>query len=234
VPGCCCSERGRLRNLPDPFIDLGGIERLQGSSRADSSRAIACICPSARTIGVVSLTITRWPSSACPGASSGPTIYITRGHVTLSLFGKRGAAHYAVNRDARLSWEVSRHLASAQSGRCMSSNGRFDSPMLDSADEYRTGRSGCSCALGDEQISRALAPARLGRWRLALVGHRKIRALALPISVPGTVDRILGTSSRLLGRAASARRPARGARRPASGTPGPRPRTHIASGYARR
>jgi hypothetical protein len=44
--------------------------------------AIVCLCPSARTIGVVSLTITRWSIQHAAAALSGPPTYTISEYVT--------------------------------------------------------------------------------------------------------------------------------------------------------
>jgi hypothetical protein len=51
----------RLGCLPDPVINLGGLKYLQDFKQCRLVQAIVCLCPSARTIAVVSPTITRWP-----------------------------------------------------------------------------------------------------------------------------------------------------------------------------
>jgi hypothetical protein len=47
--------------LPDPVIDLGGFEYLQDFEQGRLVQGDRGLCPFAKTIGVVSLTITRWP-----------------------------------------------------------------------------------------------------------------------------------------------------------------------------
>jgi len=63
-------------------INLSGLQRFKYLQKCRLSRAIACLCPSARTIAVVSLTITLWPSARAAGTPSGPITYTIRGDAT--------------------------------------------------------------------------------------------------------------------------------------------------------
>jgi hypothetical protein len=52
-------DRGGRR--PDAVVDIGGLQCLQHLEQGSLLQGHRVLCPSARTIGVVSLTITRWP-----------------------------------------------------------------------------------------------------------------------------------------------------------------------------
>jgi hypothetical protein len=68
----------RLDHLADPVIDLGGLQCFQDFQQCRLVQAHRVLVPSARTIGVVPLTITRWPVFRS-GTPSGPVTYTTGG-----------------------------------------------------------------------------------------------------------------------------------------------------------
>jgi len=72
----------RRRRLPNPLIDIGGLERVEHLEQGRPIQSHRVVCPSARTIGVVSLTITRWPSLTWSPTPSSPNTYTTARDVT--------------------------------------------------------------------------------------------------------------------------------------------------------
>jgi hypothetical protein len=72
----------RRCRLLDPVFDIGALECLEHIDQGRLVQSHRVTCPSARTIGVVSLTITRWPSHTWSPTPSGPTSYTTSWDVT--------------------------------------------------------------------------------------------------------------------------------------------------------
>src|SRR3954454_5056985 len=74
------------------------------SSRADWSRAIVCLCPSARTIGVVSLTFTRWPLDVITHANEELDLHHQRGrHLHEALYTPRDLDRWRPDQTTRSS-----------------------------------------------------------------------------------------------------------------------------------
>jgi hypothetical protein len=73
----------RRRCLPDPVFDIRSLQRLEHLKQGRLVQSHRVVCPSARTIAVVSLTITRWPSSTWSPTPSSPNSYTTSWDVTV-------------------------------------------------------------------------------------------------------------------------------------------------------
>src|SRR5215204_286794 len=76
-------DRGRCR--PDPLINLRSLQHFKQLKQGRLIQSHRVMCPFARTIGVVSLTITRWPSPTWSPTPTRPTTYTTSWDITLSL-----------------------------------------------------------------------------------------------------------------------------------------------------
>src|SRR6476619_7119586 len=68
--------------LPNPVIDIRGLEHLKQVEQGRLVQSHRVMCPSARTIGVVPLTLTRWPSQTWSPTPRRPTTYTTNWDVT--------------------------------------------------------------------------------------------------------------------------------------------------------
>src|SRR5829696_5136183 len=74
-------DRGRCR--PDPLINLRSLQHFKQLKQGRLIQSHRVMCPFARTIGVVSLTITRWPSPTWSPTPTRPTTYTTSWDITL-------------------------------------------------------------------------------------------------------------------------------------------------------
>ena len=74
-------DRGRRR--ADPILNLGSLQHFKKLKQGRLIQSHRVMCPFARTIGVVSLTITRWPSPTRSPTPTRPTTYTTSGDITL-------------------------------------------------------------------------------------------------------------------------------------------------------
>src|SRR5215211_3130952 len=84
-------DRGRCR--PDPLINLRSLQHFQQLKQGRLIQSHRVMCPFARTIGVVSLTITRWPTPTWSPTPTRPTTYTTSWDIT-------GRTAYPVPRQA--------------------------------------------------------------------------------------------------------------------------------------
>src|SRR5215203_983713 len=75
-------DRGRCR--PDPLINLRSLQHFKQLKQGRLIQSHRVMCPFARTIGVVSLTITRWPSPTWSPTPTRPTTYTTSWDITSS------------------------------------------------------------------------------------------------------------------------------------------------------
>src|SRR5829696_9148568 len=73
-------DRGRCR--PDPLINLRSLQHFKQLKQGRLIQSHRVMCPFARTIGVVSLTITRWPSPTWSPTPTRPTTYTTSWDIT--------------------------------------------------------------------------------------------------------------------------------------------------------
>src|SRR6476661_1626352 len=68
--------------LPNPIIDIRGLEHLKQLKQGRLVQSHRVTRPSARTIGVVPLTLTRWPSQTWSPTPRRPTTYTKNWDVT--------------------------------------------------------------------------------------------------------------------------------------------------------
>jgi hypothetical protein len=80
----------RLRGLPDPFLDITTLQNFEHLEQGRLVQSHRVKCPFARTIGVVSLTFTRWPPHAWVSTPSRSPTYTTRGDATVWVRGHIG------------------------------------------------------------------------------------------------------------------------------------------------
>src|SRR6478752_9578813 len=69
--------------LPNPVIDIRGLEHLKQLKQGRLVQSHRVTRPSARTIGVVPLTLTRWPSQTWSPTPRRPTTYTKNWDVTM-------------------------------------------------------------------------------------------------------------------------------------------------------
>jgi hypothetical protein len=68
----------RLGGLTDPIIDLRGLQCVQDLQQGRPIKGHRALCPFTSTIGLVSLTIARWPLQSAHLRRRGPATYTTR------------------------------------------------------------------------------------------------------------------------------------------------------------
>jgi hypothetical protein len=77
----------RLGSLADAVINLRNLECVQDLQQCRLVESHRGLCPFARTIGLVSLTIARWPLQREQLRRRGPATYTTRWDATSAYFG---------------------------------------------------------------------------------------------------------------------------------------------------